>query len=230
MPLFDETHVKIQGCIVIWDGINRPEEANANGNIKRSLKVVIPPNNPDIGVLQQLATNALQASEFKGNLPQGGIWPINLANHQKLDGMFEGYAAINCRTFRMPDVYNEQGQMMSDPMQYLPMIYTGQVVDVLVSCSVYNDKSKGVAVDLDGFMIMASNNAQRLNIGGGGVDTSGAFGANAQGGQPQGQGQPQGGYNPNAQGGQPQGQGQPQGGAPNQAHNYMPNNGGNNNQ
>jgi len=220
MPQFDETHVKIQGCIVVWDGMNRVEAPNDNGNIKRSLKVVIDPNNPDIGLLQQLANNELQASEFKGILPQGGLMPIGTARPDEFNGMYPGWAVVNCSTFKMPDVYNEQGQMMTDPMQYLPTVFPGQIVDVLVHCKAYNQKSKGVAARMDGFMIMVSRNAPRQNFGGGGIDTSNAFGGQPQQQPVQGQPQQQTYQQPQQQPvqGQPQ-----QGGAPNQAHDYMPN-------
>ena len=288
MPLFDETHVKIEGGIVVWDGMNRLEAPNDNGHTKRSLKIVINPNNPDIGLLQQLANNELQSCEFKGILPNGGLMPIGTAGPLEFNGMYPGWAVVNCSTFRMPDVYDEQGQQMNDPMQYLSTIYPGQIVDVLVHCKSYNQKSKGIAARMDGFSIMKSLNAPRQNFGGGGIDTSGAFGGQPQGNalqnnvpqqnyqqQPPQGGQPQGGYQPpqqnapqgqppaqnntyqppaqgNApqnnvpqqnyqqqppQGGQPQGgyqppqqnapQDQQQGDAPNQAHNYMPPQGGN---
>jgi len=216
MPQFDETHVKIEGCIVVWDGVNHPEPPNDNGNIKRALKVVIDPNNPDLAILNQLANDELQRSEFKGVLPNGGRMPIGTAGPNEFNGMYPGFAVVNCRTFKVPDIYDEQGNMMTDPMQYSAMIYPGQVVDVLVNCSAYNNVSKGVAASLDGFMIRSSLNAPRQNFGGAGIDTSGAFG-----GQPQQNNA--GGYQAPAQG-QPQ---QNNGGAPNQAHDYMPPQGGN---
>lgn len=287
MPQTDETHVIIKDCIVVYDGMNRPEDPNSNGNTKRSLKVVIHPNNPDIQVLQQLADNELMQSEFKGNLPRGGFMPINYVQPNEFEGMYTGYAVVNCSTFKMPDVYDENVQQLNDPMQYLPMTYSGQNVDVMLHCSAYNNVSKGVASRMDGYLINMSKNAQRQSFGGGGVDTAAGFGgqgnANNQqnnGGQnyQQNNGAPQnnqnngGGYDQN-NGGQnyqrnngqnnapqqnnyqqpnnaPQNNGggydqnnannqqnngqntapQNNGGAPNQAHNYMPNNGGNNNQ
>ena len=278
MPQTDETHVIIKDCIVVYDGMNRPEDPNSNGNVKRSLKVVINPQNVDINVLQQLADNELMQSEFKGVLPRGGFMPINYAQANEFNGMYTGWAVVNCSTFKMPDVYDENVQQLNDPMQYLPMTYTGQSVDVMVHCKQYNNVSKGVAARMDGYLINTSKNAQRQNFGGGGVDTAAGFGGqgnaqqnnggqnyqpnnvqqnNANNQQNNGGGQnyqqnngqnnaPQqnnyqqpnnalqnngGGYdqnngqNNNGQNTAPQNNG----GAPNQAHNYMPNNGNNNN-
>ena len=227
MPMFDDTHVKLEGCYVVWDGITRPE-ANDGGNMRWSLKVVVDPNNPDIGLLNQLANTELQQSEFKGVLPQGGIMPIGTARNDEFNGMYPGWAVVNCSTFRNPQVYDENGVLI-DAMQYGNLLYGGQMVDVVVHCKSYNNKSRGVAARLDGFSIRLSANAQRQDFGGGGVDVSKAF--NGGGGQPQQQqnwgsnpqpqqqqGQPQ--QQPQQQQGQPPQQG---GGQPQQAHNFMPN-------
>ena len=262
MPQIDDTHLVIKDCLVVYDGINRPDEPNSNGNIRRKLKVVINPNNPDLPLLDQLATAELQRSEFKGILPNGGTMPIGTAGPNEFNGQYTGWAVVNCSTFKMPDVYDEamtvpndpsKLQMLTDPLQYSQKVYAGQIVDVMVNCSAFNNVSKGVAARMDGFMIRTGQNAPRQNFGGGGADTSSAFGGGGQqnnGGYNQnanngGGQQNNGGYNQNANnnggqnnGGQNNGgqqnNGGPQagGGAPHgaqnnggqQAHEYLPNN------
>ena len=229
MPQFDEKHVKINDCIVVWDAMNKPDEPNSNGNIRRGFKVVTRPDNPDLPLLQQLADTELRNSKFQGILPQGGLMPIGTVGQTEFNGMYPGWAIISCYTFKFPDVYDEAGQVMVDPMQYLPMVYPGQYVDILVNCQAYDNKSKGVAARMDGFSIKVSANAQRLSFGGGGIDTSGAFGNQNNGG---GQGYNQ---NQNNGGGQGYSQNQNNGGGQNQnnggqGYNQNQNNGGGQNQ
>ena len=47
MPQFDEKHVKICGCYVVWDGITRPDTGPDN-KPKYSLKVVADPVDPSV--------------------------------------------------------------------------------------------------------------------------------------------------------------------------------------
>ena len=180
MPMFNEKTVKIIGCFVVWDGITRPDTGQ-DGKPKYSLKVVVNPNTPDIGLFQQLANTSLQQSKFQGVLPQGGRMPIGQAQPNEFNGLYNGWAVLNCNSQRLPDVYDENGQRL-DPMQYGAAIFGGQQVDVLVHCYEYDKAgNRGIATGLDAFSIIASANAQRQNFGGG-IDTSGAFGGG--GGQP----------------------------------------------
>jgi hypothetical protein len=178
MPLvIDDKHVKIVGCTVVWDSITRPE-VNDGGNTRWGVKVVVNPASPDIALLKQLADRELAESEFRGVLPNGGLMPIGTAGPQEFNGLFNGYAVLNCTTFRAPEVFDENGQRL-DPMQYGSLLYSGQKVDVVVHCNAYNNKSKGVAARLDGLAIIASAQAPRIDVGGGGVDVSQAFGGGA---------------------------------------------------
>jgi hypothetical protein len=184
MPQFDEKHVKINGCFVVWDGITRPD-AGPDGKPKYSLKVVVPPSSPDVQVFSQLANRALQESKWAGVLPAGARMPIGQALPTEFNGMFNGWVVLNCNSQRLPDVYSEQGQLL-EPMQYGQLLYGGQQVDVLVHCYEYDKAgNKGFATGLDAFAIIASANAPRQQFGNAGIDTSGAFG---------GGGQQQGGY------------------------------------
>ncbi len=203
MPALDNNRVLINNCIIVWDGVTRPETLEAKpGEMpgqKWNLKLVIDPNNPDLQALDQAAQTELQQSDFKGVLPNGGLMPIGMTNpSDSWAQFFPGYAVVNASTYRQPDVYDENGQQLQ-PMQYGPMIYNGQRVNVIVHCKAYNNKSRGVAARMDGFQIVTSANAERLNIGGGGYDCGAAFGG---GGQqaPQGNGQQAWGQNNNFHG------------------------------
>jgi hypothetical protein len=188
--MFTDTLVKICGAFVVWDGITRPDKTS-DGKPKYSLKVVVDPSNPDLALFNQLSQTALQQSKFAGVLPAGGRMPIGQAQATEFNGLYTGWAVLNCNTMRIPNVHDEATGALMDPMQYAAMIYGGQKVDVLVDCYEY-DKSgnKGIATGLEAFSIIASANAPRQQFGGSGIDTSGAFG----GGAAQGQQPAQGGY------------------------------------
>ena len=241
MAQFDENHVRLDGGIVVWDGVTQPETqqqgANA-GKPKWTLKVVFPPQCSDLPLYDQLAQKRLRESKFKGNLPAGGRMPIGQVQPGEFNDLFPGWLVISFKTtLRAPDVYDENGQLL-DPMQYGNLIYNGQKVNVLAHCYDYdNAGNKGISAGLDGIQIIASANAQRLNIGGGGVDTASAFGGqgNQGGGYNGGQGNQGGGYNGgqgNQGGGYNGGQGNQGGGynggqgnqgGPQQDHNFLPN-------
>ena len=181
MPQFDEKHIKVCGCTIIWDAMTRPD-TNESGT-KHNFKVVVPPNNPDIPLLEALAARALQEGVFKGVLPNGGTLPVGTLGPNEYGGQFNGWRIFTSGTYRgVPDIYDENGQKL-DIMQAGALIYPGQKVDLLVHCYENNGKVKGIACGLDGFAIIASANAPRQNFGNNAsLDTSGAFGAGS--GQP----------------------------------------------
>ena len=175
MPQFDEKHVKICNCTVVWDGITRPDTGR-DGKIKYSLKLIIEPNNPDLALFQALAATTLQQSKFQGVLPAGGLMPVGVVGPTEFNGMFNGFAVVSAKSQFCPDVYDELGAVL-DPMQYGPMIYGGQKVDALVHCYAYDKAgNRGISTGLDAFAIIASAQAPRQDFGGGGIATAAAFG------------------------------------------------------
>jgi len=195
MPQFDERHVKLEGGVVVWDGVTNPETqtngANA-GSPKWSLRAVFPPECADLQLFDQLAQATLAQSKWRGQLPADGKMPIRQTKPGEFKDMFPGWYVIAFKTQYMPDVYDENGGRI-DPMQLNQLLYTGQRVDVLAHCYPYDAAgNKGISAGLDAFGIIASANAQVLQLGNG-PDMSSAFGggAPAQGQQPQG-GQPYG--------------------------------------
>ena len=182
MPQFDEKHVKLCGGIIVWDGVTRPEVmaqgVNA-GKPKWSLKIVFEPNNPDVALFAALSTSTLQQSQFRGVLPAGGYMPVGVCGPTEFNGLYNGWSVVSFKTtLRVPDVYDEAGAPL-DAMQYAPMMYSGQRVDVLAHCYEYNQKAKGIAAGLDAFAIIASANAPRQDFGGTRVDSAEAFGGGA---------------------------------------------------
>ena len=222
--ILDDKHVLVEGATVVWDAITRPERRD-DGSTSHKLKVVIPAGNPAIAEIEQLAQQCLAESKWRGNLPNGANWAISPVQPGEYNNQFPGGHVINPSSNRVPDIYDEGGQVLADPMQYGQLIYQGQSVSVIVHCWGYDNKSKGIATGLDGVRIHISANAPRQQFGGGGFNSAAVFG---QGGQPMQQGgQPmQQGGQPMQQGGQPMQQGgQPmqQGGQPmQQAQNFLP--------
>jgi hypothetical protein len=216
MPILQQSPKNMVVCrgIVVWDGITRPEaleakEGKAPG-MKWNLKVVLEPNNPDLPVLDQLAQRELFEGEFKGVLPRGGNMPIGTVGPGEFKDLFPGCAVINVSTFRQPQVIGENGNALQ-PHEYGPLFYNGQRVDVILHCSTYNNVSKGVATRLDAVRVLTSENAPRIDIGGGGTfDTTSVWGGQQQNAAPaQGQGQPAWGQQPQQNAAPAQGQGQP---------------------
>ena len=206
MSRFNETSVVVHDCTIVWDGLTRPDQ-NQDGTPKYVLKVVIPPNNPDLAEFNQIAQERLQQSKFNGVLPQGGRMPVGTAGPQEFGGMFPGWAVISAKTKFMPPVHSEDNSIL-DPMQWAAQVFPGQRVNLLLDCYEYDAMgNKGIGTGLQGVQLITSAGAQRLALGGGGADTSAAFGgqpgvAPGQPMQPQGQppivnppgAQPHGGY------------------------------------
>ena len=211
MPQFDERHVKLVGGHIVWDGVTQPEivqQGAKAGSQKWTLKVVFPPNCPDLGLFDTLANKQLMESKFRGQLPQGGRMPIGMVQPGEFNDAFPGWCVISFKTtLKAPDVFDENGAPV-DPMSLHHAVYTGQKVDVLAHCYDYDAAgNRGIAAGLDAFAVIQSAQAPRLNIGAG-VNTASAFGGGNGAQQP-----PQGGQ-------------APQYGQPNQAHNFLPGQGG----
>jgi len=164
----DDKHVVSPVGIILWDGITQPETKD-DGAIVHSLKIAIPANDPEKADLEALANETLTASDFKGNLPVGGEWPlreIDLTKYQTDAPLLMGRIAINANTrLGAPLVYDANGNELS-AMQYGRMLYPGALVKVMVHCYAFNNKSKGLAFGLDGIQIIDAT-APRLSVTGG---------------------------------------------------------------
>lgn len=169
-----ENHVITGNVVIVWDGITRPDK-NDSGDLVHKLKVAFPNNAPEYAELYELAMAALKAdSKFKGNLPPGGVWPMQPVDPNQFEGKLPAHQAFSAKTYRgAPQVFDANGQELS-PMVYGPMLYPGAVVRLIVHAYTFDNKSKGVAFGLDGIQIVDAQ-APRLDVGG--VDAGAAFGA-----------------------------------------------------
>jgi len=156
--------------------MTRPDK-NQDGSPKYNLKLVFPPNSPDLAEFQQIANEKLQNCPFNGVLPQGGRMPVGTAGPQEFSGLFPGYAVISAKTQFLPEVRDDNVSLL-DPMQWAALMFTGQKVNVLVDCYHYDTAgNKGIGTGLQGVQIVTSAGAQRIQLGGGSLpDTAAAFG------------------------------------------------------
>jgi hypothetical protein len=172
MSYFKDDMVRTGNAIVLWDGITRPEK-NDQGKMVHSLKIAMLATAPEVAELQQIATKKLNEGIFKGVMPHKGLWPINPCNPTFAEGKLAGHVESNVKTYAgCPQVFDRNGQIM-DPMQYNQMLYPGCIVQVLVHAYDYDNVQKGVALGLDGIMIVDAT-APRLAVGGQ-VDATAAF-------------------------------------------------------
>lgn len=189
MAWHDDKHVITGEGIILWDGITRPEN-NDDGSVSHSIKIAIVENSAEKQEIEQLAYNTLQASEFKGQFPPGGNWPVMAVDVQKLGAdaapLMQGRVAINAKTRNgAPQVFDTNGNSLN-AMQYGQMLYLGAIVRLLVHCYAFNNRAKGLALGLDGIQIVDAT-APRLAVGGGlsESEVATAFGAGGQQPAPQ---------------------------------------------
>jgi hypothetical protein len=171
-------------AMIIWDGITQPEEkTDGTGKyLQYSLRVAVPNTAPELAELQAIAQAALAAdSTFKGQLPPGGNWPLQPVDPAKFEGRLPTHMAFNCKSRRVPQVYDANGQELN-PMVYSPQLYPGAIVQVLVNAYTFNNVSKGVTFGLSGIRIVDAT-APHLPVGG--LDAGAVFGV-PQGGAPTG--------------------------------------------
>lgn len=170
--------VESGSAVIIWDGITQPEEKQdgVGKYLQYNLKVAVPNTAPELAELQAIAQAALKAdSTFKGQLPPGGNWPLQPVDPSKFESRLPTHTAFNCKSRRLPQVFDANGQELS-LMVYGAMLYPGAVVQVLVNAYTFNNVSKGVTFGLAGIKIVDAT-AARLPVGG--VDASAVFGAGA---------------------------------------------------
>lgn len=173
MIIQDGKYVRTGNCVILWDGITRPEQNEVG--LAHSLKVACIATAPEVAELDALATRTLVSSKFKGTLPPGGNWPLLDTDPAKYEGMLQGHKEFNSKTYNgAPDVYDANGNKL-DPMQYNAMLYPGCVVQVLVHAYDFDNKSKGVAFGLDGIMIIDAT-APHLPVDGG-INAGEVFGS-----------------------------------------------------
>jgi hypothetical protein len=182
MSRYGDRNVIARG-VILWDGVTRPEQKDDGKGGHRtqfSIKIAMMNTQPEVAEIGAICTDALNASSFKGRMPANGCWPLLPIDAADFEGKLPNHIAFNAKTYRTPQVFDINKQEIA-PMAYNQMLYPGCMVDVLVSAFAFDNKSKGIALSLDGIMIVDAT-APRLPVGVG-VDAAAAFG----GGQPVGQ-------------------------------------------
>jgi len=186
MAIIEGEYVRTCDGIILWDGITQPNTDTADGSVQHSLKIAIPQNAQEVAEITQIATDQLNKSQhFHGKFPPGGEWPVREFDPSTFGDSaptLQGRYAINAKTRRgAPAVYSSDGQELS-AMQYGQMLYPGAIVQMLVHAYDFNNKSKGIALGLDGIMIVDAT-APKLDVGGGlpSSQVAAAFGVSGNG-------------------------------------------------
>ena len=175
MPLFEENNVIVNACTIVWDAITKPERQD-DGSMKYAVRVILAPNSPDLPLLEQIAQQALMSSKWRGQLPANGKMPLTAASPNVVAAGFPGHVSFSSSTYQLPQVFSEQGLILQ-PMQYGPLVFTGQRVNVLVSARDYDaGGGKGIRFQLEGLQIIESAGATPVNFGGSSVNAAAAFG------------------------------------------------------
>ena len=169
-----DNNVIAQG-IILWDGITRPEIKD--GIAKYSIKIAMTNAQPEVAEVQAICQQALSNdSKFKGTLPPGGCWPLIPVDPAQFEGRLPAHTAFSAKSNRVPQVYDANGRELNS-MEFGRQLYPGAVVQVLCHAFSFDNKSKGVAVGLDGIKIIDAT-APQLPVGGG-IDAGSVFGAGA---------------------------------------------------
>lgn len=177
----DDKHVLAEG-IIVWNGVTDPKK-NDQGKMVHSLKIAIRPNTPELAELEALAKGALAADPtMKGQLPQGGSWPIKPGTAGEIDPALVGHTSINTKTYAgAPQVYDINGRQLQ-PHEFGSMLYAGAIVKVITHAYSFTNIQKGVAFGLDGIQIVDAI-TPKLSIAAG-YDASKVFGVATPGAAP----------------------------------------------
>lgn len=176
MTVLQNGTVRTGDCIVLWDGITRPEPIEATkdkpASHKYSLKVAFPPDSPTYAELYG-EVEKFKQTMFPRGVPAGEDDAFYPAKVEELPG----WLAVNGVTYgQAPEVFDMQGRSLS-PAEYSRMFYAGTKVQVLYSPRHYDNKSKGFGFWLSGILIVDAT-APRLSTASGmsAGETRSAFG------------------------------------------------------
>lgn len=175
--ILDNGSVRTDTCVVLWDGITRPEAVEATADKpasqKFTLKLAFAPDSATYAELHQ-ASNAATALKYPTGVPRGFETAFRNADVPELPG----YLAVNAATFATPpEVYDMQGRLLS-PADYSRMFYAGTKVQAVLTPRVYDAKgNRGAGFWLGGVLIVDAS-APKLSIASGlsSADVRNAFG------------------------------------------------------
>lgn len=166
MAILDNGAVRTGDCIVLWDGITRPETVEATADKpasqKFTLKLAFAPDSPTYAELHQVSEAATRAKYPQG-APKGFEPAFRAAEVQELPG----YTTVNAATFATPpEVYDTSGRLLS-PADYAHMFYAGCKVQAVLQPRVYDAKgNRGAGFWLGGVLIVDAK-APKLSIASG---------------------------------------------------------------
>ena len=189
MAILDNGAVRTDDCVVLWDGITRPETVEATADkpasLKYTLKLAFPPDSSTYAELHHVSEAATKA-KYPMGVPKGFEGAFRPADVAELPG----YMAVNAVTFATPpEVYDLSGRLLS-PADYQRMFYAGCKVKAVLQPRVYDAKgNKGAGFWLGGVLIVDAQ-APKLSIASGlsSAEVRNAFGlpATPLGGSPLG--------------------------------------------
>ena len=179
MPLVPgkEHIVMVEKCMILWDSVSRPEVSDT-GVMKYKLNLVLPFGSPDTELIKKLERDQDIVAPWKGRVGHDTKRAITLLGEDKFDGEFRGCYTIRPSSIRMPQVYNDLGQRL-DVIDYSPLLFQGQTVDVAIHCWHFSNRSSGVATGLDGIKIRTKDNSVPRSFGGDSVDMGELWGNQA---------------------------------------------------
>ena len=175
--ILDNGSVRTDTCVVLWDGITRPEAVEAFADKpacqKFTLKLAFAPDSSTYAELHQVSQTAT-AQKYPTGVPRGFEEAFRNADVPELPG----YLAISAATFATPpEVYDIQGRLLS-PAEYGRMFYAGAKVQTVLTPRVYDAKgNRGAGFWLGGVLIVDAT-APKLSIASGlsSADVRNAFG------------------------------------------------------
>ena len=111
--ILDNGSVRTDTCVVLWDGITRPEAVEATADKpasqKFTLKLAFAPDSVTYAELHQAST-AATAQKYPTGVPRGFEEAFRNADVPELPG----YLAVNAATFATPpEVYDMQGRLLA---------------------------------------------------------------------------------------------------------------------
>lgn len=177
MTVLQNGTVRTGDCIVLWDGITRPEQIEATKDkpaaLKFTLKLAFPPDSPTYAELygeSEKFTNA----KYPGGRPRSFEPAFRPAEVPEMPG----WIAVNSATFgQAPEVFDAQGRSLT-PAEYSRMFYAGAKVQALLTPRCYEAKGNiGAGFWLGGVLIVDAT-APKLSIASGmsAGETRSAFG------------------------------------------------------
>lgn len=169
--------VRTDTCVVLWDGITRPEAVEATADKpasqKFTLKLAFAPDSQTYAELYH-ASHSETAKKYPTGVPRGFEEAFRNADVPELPS----YLAVNAATFATPpEVYDMQGRLLS-PADYSRMFYAGAKVQAVLTPRVYDSKgNRGAGFWLGGVLIVDAS-APKLSIASGmsSADVRNAFG------------------------------------------------------